>query len=381
MPVTEMPMMRKVAHVRLNYLPLSEVFIHNEITGIEKYRTAVLCWDTENLDRFPHPEIYPLSALNPLSYYYNRYTMRRRGTSSHFCRVVKEKDIDLVHAQFGDAGARTIGLRERTGAPHITSFRGYDASTLPKEVPGIYNRLFEKGDLFLTRSERMSRDLMDLGAPKGKVRVHHSSVDLSLFRFRERRPPGRGERIRLLSVGRLTEKKGMPEALEAFSRVVKKNKDLRFTIIGDGPQKEELERMIADKGLKGKARLLGPRPHPEVLGELDRSHIFMLACRTASDGDKEGIPNVVMEAQAMGLPLVTTDHAGIPEAVPEGMRPRLAPEGDVDALAGSLEGLLNEGERWPRMGREGRRHIGREFNLQRQSRRLEKYYDGLLMNG
>ncbi len=152
--------------------------------------------------------------------------------------------------------------------------------------------------------------------------------------------------------------------------------------MGDGPLRGPVEAILTDAGVRDRARFLGMLEPEAVAAEMTRAHLFCLPSRVGPDGDSEGIPNTVKEAMASGLPVGSTDHAGIPELVEEGASGYLAPEGDIAAIADRLERLLQEPECWEPMGQAGRMKVEAKFSLAETVRQLEReVYDPLLGEG
>jgi colanic acid/amylovoran biosynthesis glycosyltransferase len=224
----------------------------------------------------------------------------------------------------------------------------------------------------------MARRLRAAGCPAEKVRIQHLGVDVEQIAFRPRRWPGDGRKVVLLYCGRLVEKKGILHALEAFARLAGRWKNLEFRVVGGGPLRPAVERAIRGLRLQGRVVLRGALPHAEALQEMQKAHLFLLPSLTAPDGDMEGTPTVLMEAQASGLLVVSTFHADIPEVALDGETGFLAPEGDSQALADCLDYLLRHPEMWPDLGRAGRRHVERNYNIYREVLKLEAIYDELL---
>jgi colanic acid/amylovoran biosynthesis glycosyltransferase len=153
---------------------------------------------------------------------------------------------------------------------------------------------------------------------------------------------------------------------------------VRYDILGEGPLRPALEQLVRELGLGERVTLHGARDQDEVLEMLRRSHLALAPSVTSRDDDQEGIPVSLMEAMAIGLPVVSTFHSGIPELVHDGVSGRLVPERDVDALAGALEPLVDHPETWPAMGREGRRHVVENFNLRTLNDRLVEIFRGVV---
>lgn len=371
-------MKENIAHIRLRFLRITETFIYEEIRNIKKYRPFVFCIKTENLDKFPFENIRSLSNLNKISYFLNSFLWLRFRKCPYFEKVIENENIKLLHAQYGREGNYSIFLKEKFNIPLITNFRGWDASTIPRRNPEIYDELFKKGDLFLVRSQDMKNDLMNLGCQNKKIIVHHSSIDLNKFDFTPRKPLDRSEKIKILLVGRFVETKGIPYAIKAFSRLKNRHKNVFLTIIGDGPLRNEYENLIRILDIKNDVKLMGFQSHNKVIEEMERSHIFLSPSITDSKGEKEGTVNTFAEAQATGMPTVGTYHAGIPEVVINGKTGFLVKEKNIGDLENMLSYLVEHQELWKKFGKNGRKHVEKEFNIKIQTNKLEDLYKKVL---
>jgi colanic acid/amylovoran biosynthesis glycosyltransferase len=286
------------------------------------------------------------------------------------------KRPDIVHCHYGEVGLGYRFLGRFWSAPLVVSFYGYDCSSLPRAMgDGLYRPLFRLADSVIVLSEAMRERLLSLGCPPALLHVHPLGVDTSRFAFRKRNSPG--EVVRILTVGRLVEKKGIEFALRAVAQVVPDYTKLRYDIIGDGPLRDSLERLSRALQLEHVVRFLGPVEEAGVAEAMDRADLFVLPSITAADGDEEGTPTVLIEASSCGLPIVSTRHAGIPEVVVDGISGFLVPERDVPALAERIRLLLERPERWAALGRAGRRHVESHFDTRVLSRRMEAHYAAL----
>ena len=139
-----------------------------------------------------------------------------------------------------------------------------------------------------------------------------------------------------------------------------------------------LQALIQELHLEAIVQLTGWQNEQELIDHLDQAHIFIAPSVTASDGNQDAPINVLKEAMAMGLPVISTVHGGIPELVQDGISGYLVPEREVQALSDRLAQLLSEPERWPEMGRAGRAYVEQHFNLQQLNDRLVSRYQELL---
>lgn len=212
---------------------------------------------------------------------------------------------------------------------------------------------------------------------KKKIVVHRMGVDCDKFDFSPRRLVAE-EHIRLISIARLIEKKGLEYSIRAVAELAKSHNNFKYEVIGDGPLLPQLRALIVDLGIRHIVELVGWKEQDEVIEQLEKAHILVAPSVTSEEGDQEGIPVVLMEAMAMGLPVVSTQHSGIPELVKDGITGFLVPERSVCRLREKLKYLVEHPELWPRLGHAGREYVRKHYNLDRQNNRLVALYTELL---
>ena len=290
-----------------------------------------------------------------------------------------KKTYDIIHCQFGTLSFRGMAFQS-VNAPQaklITTFRGDDISRFVQEKGDrIYDELFQTGDFFLANCEFFRHRVIKLGCPPHKIVVHGSGLDCSKFPFSLRYLPVDGK-IRIATTGRLVEKKGIEYAILAVAQQAKAH-HIEYNIIGDGELKPELQKLIDELNV-GDVNLLGWKNEQEIIEILQRSHLFIAPSVTAADGNQDAPTNVLKEAMAMGLPVISTYHGGIPELVEEGVSGFLVPERDADALAQKLGYLLDHPETWAEMGRAGRTYVEQHYDLHKLNDRLVNIYQQLLI--
>ena len=291
-----------------------------------------------------------------------------------------EGPFDVVHCHYGPMGLRYAVAARLWNAPLVVSFYGYDASRYPRDRgDAVYEPLFAQAPTVTSLSEHMDARLRALGCARERLR----RVPLSVEPTAAGEPTGRGPRddgsIRLLTVARLVEKKGHAHALRAIARVRDEMPGLRYDLVGDGPLRSELVALAATLGISDRVHFRGAATSDTVRRAMDDADLFVLPSVTASDGDEEGTPTVLLEAAYHQLPVLATRHAGIPEIVADGESGMLVPEGDDAALAEGLRAMVRARERWPAMGEAGRRLvIDRGHLMGDVAARLETLYRELL---
>jgi colanic acid/amylovoran biosynthesis glycosyltransferase len=313
-----------------------------------------------------------LRSLNCLRY------GRRAGSLRLFFDTAAcsaSRPFDVIHCHFGPNGLRGLALRE-IGALRgklVTSFYGYDVSEFPRQRGrDVYAQLFAKGERFLAISQVMRQKLIELGCPPEKILVHRLGVNLEMLTLFP--PTAPLSPVRILTISRLTPKKGLEYGLRAVAALVQEGVSVEYTVIGDGPLRPKIERLAHDLGLANVVRLTGWKSRPEIVTALSQSDILLAPSVTAESGDQEGTPVAIMEALACGVPVVSTLHAGIPEVVQDGVSGYLVPERDVGGLANVIRRLARDPALRASMGQQGRAHIQERHNIGKLSSRLIEIY-------
>lgn len=284
-----------------------------------------------------------------------------------------ERSGDLIHAHFGPVGNSFRFVRELWNAPLVVSFHGYDFTTVPRrEGPAVYERLFRTADLVTANSHFTRGRLMALGCPETKIRHLPVGLGPGQFQFRER-TAARGETVRILSVGRLVEIKGHEYLIRAIAQLRESHPALHCDIVGDGPLRGKLAKLIQELKLQDAVTLHGALGGPAVQELFARAHLFVLPS-VSIEGDAEGQGLALQEAQACGLPVVATQHGALPEGLVAGESGFLVPERDAAALAARLKLLIEAHRSWPEMGRTGRKFVESRYDIRHLNRTLLEIY-------
>jgi glycosyltransferase involved in cell wall biosynthesis len=199
------------------------------------------------------------------------------------------------------------------------------------------------------------------------VRLYHG---LPLADLRNGNPPTSTEPPLILAVAQLAERKGLQYLIRACAGLRDQGIAFRCEIVGEGDLRDDLQRLIGELELGPMVTLTGPLPYPQVVARYHRASAFVLPCVIAPDGDRDGIPNVILEAMAAGVPVISTAISGIPEVVRDDETGLLVSEANVEELATAISRVLGDAELSTRLGRAGRQFVEREFDLARNLVRL-----------
>lgn len=317
----------------------------------------------------PKKPIPVLSSLNIFKY------GRKAASFNLLFQIIpflEKGPYDIIHCHFGPSGNFGVFLKEvgAISSKVITTFHGYDLSRYIEENGNrTYEKLFDKGDLFLPISKRWKEKLIKLGCRKEKILVHRMGIDVGRFGFLQRKIRKDGK-ISILTVARLVEKKGVQYGIQAVAKALKHYPDIEYKIAGDGPLKKDLIHLISKFNINKNVILLGWKEQAEISDLMSHADILLAPSITSKNGNQEGIPVVLMEALAQGLPVISTQHSGIPELVQNEKSGFLVPEHDIQALVDKIEYLIEHPERWPDIGREGRKHVEKNFDINKLNDRL-----------
>lgn len=340
---------------------LSETFIINQIMGL--------------LDR--GHDVYVYSPEKPVTPVLNKdvhtYAIMNRA---YFQQLPPDlASFDVIIGQFGTAGIDALHTIKKkhpeVEAKLVTFFRGYDISAYLAAHPGAYDQLLKEGDLFLAECDFFKKRLISLGADPAKTMVHYSSIQTSRFTYS---PPtlGKDGVVRVITVSRLVEKKGIEDALKAMQKVMARHKRVEYTIVGDGALKKKLMALAKDLGIAQRVTFTGAKKPEEVAQYLKSSHIFILPCVVGSDNNIDGVPTVLKEAMACGLPVVTTFVSGIPEIVHHEKSGYLVEPHDTQGLSEKISFLIEHPEKWQAMGRAGRTFVETKCDINVLNNELER---------
>ena len=297
--------------------------------------------------------------------------LRAVGAAYH----LKGEDVDLLHTHFAWlSGAAAWVCSRLLGLPFTVTTHAHDIYISNDLLPLVVN----EASHVVTISDYNRRHLESIVEHAAKdISVIHCGVNLPLFRQRLAAETGRptNQPIRILSVGSLKAKKGHPHLIDACQLLQRRGVEFTCSIIGGGPAESALHSQIHNAGLQKRVQLLGARPHPDC--RCHQHDLFVLASEVAPSGDMDGIPVVLMEAGAAGLPLVSTPVSGIPELVRHGQTGWLVAPGDAVELADAIATLATDPTLRQCLGQNARALVEAEFSIEKNAPRLAAVFQSI----
>jgi len=280
--------------------------------------------------------------------------------------IISKIEPDIIHAEFGPMGTLAAPVANKLKLPMVLFMHGFDITLLGKQEKWrqCYRSMWPSIDLVLIPSEFMRERVIELGAPPDKTIVQHNGIDVNVWQFSDPSKRFDGSRVVFLFVGRLVEKKGLLQLVQAFGECRKRfdgDIESRLVICGNGPLLHDVESLIAKSGLTDSVELLGSCSHDKVREVMQNAHIMVQHNVTAKNGDMEGLPVSLTEAAAISLPIISTRHSGIPEIVMDGVNGFLVDENDISGMAKHMTTLMRMPQEWSRMGSAGRKLVLQEF--------------------
>ncbi len=288
-------------------------------------------------------------------------------------RELNRRGIRHVHAHFAGLASRTAWLtRELWGVTY--SFTGHADDIFTPEQKPISLDMIVRDARFIATETDYSRERLERGysAARGKTHRVFNGMNMAALPapITGVRVPDPATPPRFVSVGRLVEKKGFPLLIRACAELRDRGVKFGCDLVGGGPLESELRQMIEEHRLTDLVVLHGPQPQSVVWRLLRSSRVFALAAQIEGDGGSDNLPTVIMEAMAAGLPVVSTQVAGIPEMVDEGITGKLVPPGDLRAFVDALADYLGNSELAQTHGAEGKRRCAAKFDVRASAKRL-----------
>lgn len=375
---------RNIAVAVNSFLPHSQAWIYRQVGNKWINPKVILCRHRENKKIFPfknckilHREklIYHKIKAKTWWFWKNFPPRFTRDNRNSIFSALLENSIDIVHAYFGNVAAHYIDICHKLHIPLIVTFLGFDITSAVKRWPGYSKKLiqlFHDCPIVIANCHEMATRLVNMGCDIKKIRVSYFGIPLTDFPFIDRSQ--RIGPVRFLHAGRLTEKKGVPDVIKAFVQAFSNRRPVILDIVGDGEEMNLVRKTINEIRPINKVNLYGEQQSSKIINFLRQADVFILNSRTDSSGNKEGLPNSILEASATGLPTISTNHAGIPESIIDGKTGILVPEFDTSALAAAMKNVMDKNLRL-KMGRAARTLMEEKFDLEICNIKLREIYD------
>jgi glycosyltransferase involved in cell wall biosynthesis len=319
-------------------------------------RPSVYLGTLAHLVTRPHPDLRARTK-----------TILHFGEGVYAAHVIGDGDVRELHAHFADRAA-TIALvasRLLRRAFSLSVHAGADIFVRPV----LLREKFTAARHVVTCTSDNKAHLARLVGHDLDRKISIVPHGLDLSGQGAGRPAANGLPV-VLAVGQLAERKGFAHLVAACDLVRNHGQRFLCRIIGGGPQRAGLEELIASLSLRDTVSLLGPLPHEAVVDHYRRATMLVLPCVRTADGDVDGIPNVLMEAMAFGIPVVSSDLPAVRELITDGVDGLLVPGGDAERLADAVRRLLDEPQLRRRLGAEARRTVAERFDVAKNVRRL-----------
>lgn len=405
--------MSHLAYLLKKFPRTSETFILNELLGLETQGMDVRVFSRREPDDEPrHPELARLKAeieylpnvrhIDPWKVLFGPGDPDLRKMLFERLSVVVEDFGALSHPRFPSLLAEAVHLRGRCaelGTKHIHAHFATDAAIVAMLVHDLggptYSLTLHAKDIYRDTVDRAILDRLVARSSfsvtvcdanvahleallgdeaRGRLRRLYNGIDLEAHSDKglER------DENHVLSVGRLVEKKGFDVLIEALDQLLKQGRSLRATFVGDGEERERIAAEIERRGLSDKITLAGSLGQDGVRELMSRATLMALPCLVGDDGNRDALPTVLLEAQAAGLPIVSTPVTGIPEILDQGQAGRLVPERDAGALATTLAEMLDDAALRGQLSRAGVARAHELFDLIKNTKVLHEWHSAAL---
>lgn len=402
-----------IAYIVKAWPRLSETFILNEIISLERRGLPIRIFSVKEPDDGPsHSKVAQVRAKVTYLAFWRHWKQALAANSRLLCRqplrylwvllraialrmvrrqhfappwhffeagyladILFREPVNHLHAHFASKPTRVAMLAHRlTGIPF--SFTAH-AKDIYVTDPETFRFKLEAAQAVVTCTQYNRDFLSKQYGPScdGKVQCIYHGLDVSQFKFTLPGNVATNEPV-ILSVARLVEKKGLGDLIAAADILRRRGRTFQVEIIGSGPQREALNAQVKRLGLTGRVRLLGAQAHEAVCLAYQRASVFALPCVIASNGDRGGIPNVLLEAMASGVPVVSTPVSGIPELIESGVNGLLVAPNDPGALADAIDSLLASHELREQVARAARAKVESSFSLDASAEQLLALFRG-----
>ena len=362
----------------LNSFPkISETFILDQITGLidRGYNIYIIANKNPGEEKV-HQDVIRYDLINKTTYLKTEFKEDILDLTPAMIKAIMASDIILAHYMTW-AGMVAMQIARLFRKPFAVTSHAYDIFIDP-DINKI-KKIAEEAAALITISDFNKNYLTDLLGKeyRKKINIIRCGVDINRFK---KNSGYNGDNITIMTCGRLVEKKGMLDTIRAFSLIADRYERVYLTIVGDGPLKNEIIQVTKNNGIDDRLKIIGQLSKNEIEQQFSKSDIFLLPSKTAKNGDREGLPVAILEAMAARLPVISTKHTGIAEAVKDNVSGFIVEEGDVESIAQKLEILIRDKDLRVKMGEKGHGIVKKHFNIKNEINKLEELINGISKN-
>ncbi len=349
-----------------HYLTPSMTFVYRQIEILKQnFNVFVFCsGKVENTDIFPQNNLIskqrPLFKIKSGRVYNKLFSYQQSlavnpklsmGQKEFFKKKIKGNNISIIHAHFGPSAIEVLPIAQELNIPLVVTFHGYDISDLLKF--SVYKRnltrLLKYSWNFIV-AESMKQELLKLGASKNRIIVIRCGIPTNKFKFSDTRllheKFENKEEIKFVQISNFVEKKGHRYTLKAFAEFIAFYSNAKLVLAGNGALLARCKELVKELFIEDKVVFTGHLVEDEVVKLMKEADVFLHHSITASNGDKEGVPTVIMEAMASGIPVISTYHSGIPELINDGVSGFLVHEKDVEEYLEKMKLIVQNGDKF-----------------------------------
>lgn len=378
-------------------LEKSETFILAQLRNSDKKLSTVLGGEVflKNALALPEEKI-KIGAFwgESISRLYRKISIRFFLTNYLLMRVIKKNNFNLVHAHFATEAAHIFPTIKNMGIPMLVTLHGADVTIsteywlrgesgyFMKFYPGVLEKLIKDENVyFLAVSNYIYNIAVNAGFPKERLKVAYIGIDLNSFFYHDRSIILREKKkIRLLFVGRLVEKKGLEYLIKSINIIINKTPyNVSLDIVGDGPLRNKLENLAAFMDCE--INFHGAQHSSYVKNLMKECVVFVLPSIISNNGDQEGLGIVLLEAQAMGLPVVTSRGCATEEAIVDGVTGKLAEQRSPESIAEAVLWILRDNNKYIEISKSARQFVENKFDLKKCNQNLFHTYEEIVKDG
>jgi colanic acid/amylovoran biosynthesis glycosyltransferase len=375
--------MRPCISLLSTFLPQEMHHVYRQVSNLSSYSSIVIARKRKNPKSFPFANTQIITKgkmriLNRLKAKIFQLPVVGLCSSeiSNINMICEQHDYPLVHVYQGDFALRCLSFIENYPSSVLVSFHGADLAR--KYSVATYSALWQSCCIILCRSLSMREALISLGCPPPKIMLNYTGVPMpkdiknpATFSFSS----GKIKNLKILQVCRFLEKKGLETTIHAFSKLLQVGFNGSLDLVGDGPIKQSLMKLVSDLGISDKVNFRGFLTGKDLMDCFMNADIFSHPSCITADGDREGIPNSLLEAMSYGLPVVATYHSGIPEVIKNRENGLLIDSHDIDSLTSSFIEIITNPHLSIKMAQKARETINSRFSISACVTELEKAYD------